>query len=119
MKAIILATGKGTRLRPITYYVPKPMIPFFGKPFLEYTLGNLVGLVDSVVMVVNYKQEQIRNHFGTRYNSLSIEYVIQQNLKGTAAALMTVKDAIDKGFIVIQGDVYASLDSRDAGNERR
>jgi len=130
MKTIILAAGEGTRLRPITYYVPKPMIPFFGKPFLEYTLENLVGLVDSVVMVVNYKQEQIRDYFGSRYNSLPIEYVVQQNLKGTAAALMaaknsilecensvsalasescvfTAKNAVDNRFLVIQGDVYA------------
>ena len=108
MKAIILAAGEGTRLRPITHYVPKPMIPLFGKPFLEYTLKNLANLVDGVVFVVNYKQEQVRNYFGTRYASLPIEYVVQQNLKGTAAALMAAKDEVGDRFFVIQGDVYAS-----------
>ena len=108
MKAIILAAGEGTRLRPITYYVPKPMLLFFGKPFLAYTLENLIGLVDSVVLVVNYKKEQIIDYFGTKYASLPIEYIVQQNLEGTAAALMAAKDFADAKFLVIQGDVYAS-----------
>ncbi len=108
MKAIILAAGEGTRLRPITHHVPKPMIPLFDRPFLDYTLENLADLVDGVVFVGNYKQEQIRNYFGTRYTSLPIKYVVQQNQKGTAEALMTAKDEVDDRFLVIQGDVYAS-----------
>jgi len=102
------AAGEGTRLRPITHYVPKPMLPFFGKPFLAYTLENLVGLVDSVVLVVNYKKEQIIDYFGNSYSSLPLEYVEQQHLKGTAAALSTVRHSVEGRFLVIQGDVYAS-----------
>ena len=107
MKAIILAAGEGRRLRPITDYVPKPMIPFFGKPFLEYTIQNLVGLVDSVVLVVKYKQEHFRDYFGDCYVSLPLEYVEQKELKGTAAALITAKDFAVEKFFVLQGDVYA------------
>ena len=108
MKAVILAAGEGRRLRPITYYVPKPMFPFFGKPFLAYTLENLVGIVDSIVLVVKHKKEQIVDYFGTMYASLPIEYVEQKELKGTASALITAKDFVDDRFLVIQGDVYAS-----------
>lgn len=108
MKAVILAAGEGRRLRPITYYVPKPMIPFFGRPFLEYTIQNLVGLVDGVVLIVKYKQKQIRDYFGTCYASLPLEYVEQKELKGTAAALITAKDFVGEKFFVLQGDVYAS-----------
>ncbi|HIE29100.1 TPA: hypothetical protein EYP66_17645 [Candidatus Poribacteria bacterium] len=107
MKAVILTAGEGRRLRPITHYVPKPMIPFFGKPFLEYTIQNLVGLVDGVVLVVKYKQGQLRDYFGDRYASLSIEYVEQIELKGTAAALITAKDFVSEEFFVLQSDVYA------------
>ncbi len=107
MKAIILAAGEGRRLRPITYYVPKPMIPFFGKPFLEYTLQNLVGVVDGVILIVKYKQEQIKDYFGASYNSLPIEYVEQGEFSGTAVALMAAKDLAGDRFLVIQGDVYA------------
>ena len=108
MKAIILAAGEGTRLRPITHYVPKPMLPFFGKPFLAYTLENLSGLVDSVVLVVNYKKKQIVDYFGNSYASLPLEYVEQQHLKGTAAALLAARHSVEGRFLVIQGDVYAS-----------
>lgn len=108
MKAIILAAGEGTRLRPITHYVPKPMLPFFGKPFLAYTLENLSGLVDSVVLVVNYKKKQIVDYFGNSYASLPLEYVEQQNLKGTASALLAARHSVEGRFLVIQGDVYAS-----------
>jgi NDP-sugar pyrophosphorylase family protein len=107
MKAVILAAGEGSRLRPITYYVPKPMIPFFGKPFLEYTIRNLVGLVDSLVFIVKYKQEHLKDYFGDCYASLPLEYVEQTELKGTAAALMTAKDFVSEKFFVLQGDVYA------------
>ena len=107
MKAVILAAGEGRRLRPITNYVPKPMIPFFGKPFLEYTIQNLVGVVDGVVLIVKYKQEQLRDYFGDCYASLPIEYVEQQELQGTAAALITAKNFVGEKFFVLQGDVYA------------
>jgi len=107
MKAIILAAGEGRRLRPITYHVPKPMLPFFGKPFLAYTLENLIGLVDSVVLVVNYKKKQIVDYFGNSYASLPLEYVEQQHIKGTAVALLAARHSVEGRFLVIQGDVYA------------
>lgn len=108
MKAVILAAGEGTRLRPITYHIPKPMIPFFGKPFLAYTMENLIGLVDSIVMVVKYKKEQIMSYFGNRFASLPLEYVEQKDLRGTADALLAARDLLEERFLVIQGDVYAS-----------
>lgn len=107
MKAVILAAGEGRRLRPITNYASKSMIPFFGKPFLAYTIQNLVGLVDGVVLVVKYKQEQLRGYFGDRYASLPIEYVEQVELKGTASALIAAKDFVSEKFFTLQGDVYA------------
>jgi NDP-sugar pyrophosphorylase family protein len=108
MKAVILAAGEGTRLRPITYYIPKPMLPFYGKPFMAYTMENLSGLVESVVVVVNYRQEQIRDYFGNYFASLPIEYAIQQDSQGTGSAVMAARDFVDSKFLVIQGDVYTS-----------
>ena len=108
MKAVILAAGEGTRLRPVTYYTPKPMLPFYGKSFMAYTLRNLAGLVEGLVIVVSYRQEQVRDYFGDRFASLPVEYVTQQDLRGTGAAVMAARDSVDGRFLVIQGDVYAS-----------
>ena len=64
MKAIILAAGRGERLRPITDHVPKPLIPFFRRPFLDYTLRELRGLVDEAVLVVHHRLDQVRQTLG-------------------------------------------------------
>jgi NDP-sugar pyrophosphorylase family protein len=71
-------------------------------------LGNLVGLVDKIILVVNYKKEQILDYFGDSYASLPLEYVEQQELNGTASAVLAARNFVEDRFLVIQGDVYAS-----------
>ena len=110
MKAAILLAGEGTRLRPVTHYVPKPMIPFVGKPFLAYTLENLAGCVDEVVLIVHYKEEVIRGYFGDRVGGVQIRYVRQERLRGTGDALLSARTILEQEdrFLVILGDVYVS-----------
>jgi len=111
MDALILAAGQGTRLKPVTQYVAKSMIPFWGKPFLEYLVNNLVGLnkIDRIVIVVNYLQEQIKDHFGSNWHGKKIVYLEQLNSKGgTADAVSYAENLIKKDFITILGDVYLS-----------
>ena len=66
MQAVILAAGKGTRMRPLTYDIPKPMLPIKGKPVLEYTLSFLPDDIDEVIIVVNYLGKHIKKYFGGR-----------------------------------------------------
>lgn len=107
MKAVILAAGEGTRLRPFTMSRPKGMIPVGNRPILEYVVEALVknGIKD-IVMVVGYRRDTIMLHFqdGTRFGA-AIEYVIQDKPLGTAHALALASDKLDNdGFLVVAGD---------------
>ncbi len=109
MKAVILSAGRGKRLNPITFSRPKPLIPICGKPLLEYTILGLkeVG-IDEILLVVGYKQEQIREYFGNGDKfDIKIEYTIQDENLGTAHAAALAKDFIDKStpFLLMYGDI--------------
>jgi len=84
------------------------MIPFCGRPFLQYTLESLRGLVSRAIIVINYKGEQIKSHFGSRWRELPLHYVRQPTLCGTGDALLVARNLVREPFLVILGDVYAS-----------
>jgi bifunctional UDP-N-acetylglucosamine pyrophosphorylase/glucosamine-1-phosphate N-acetyltransferase len=104
MQAIILAAGKGTRMRPLTYDIPKAMLPVKGKPVLEYTLGFLPAEVDEVIIVINHLGEQIKNYFGDEWKGRKITYIVQEELNGTGGAVRICKGLIKGKFLVIMGD---------------
>lgn len=113
MKAVILAAGEGTRLRPFTVSEPKVMIPVANKPILEYVIDALVdnGITD-IVMVVGYKKEKILTYFGTGEDfGANIEYVIQKKQLGTAHGLAKAEEKIDDEFIVLPGDNVVSKET--------
>lgn len=113
MQLVILAAGKGTRMRPITKDIPKPMVPLLGKPKLEYTLDTLPKEINEVIFVVNYLAEQIISHFGNEYGGRKISYVSQKKLNGTGGAIHACKDILQGNFIVMMGDdLYHSDDVR-------
>ncbi|MEK7619569.1 MAG: nucleotidyltransferase family protein [Patescibacteria group bacterium] len=105
MQAVILAAGQGVRLRPITDDRPKPMVPIGEMPILEYTFSILPKVIDEVILVVGYKQEKIREHFGEEWKGRKIIYVDQPEPKGSADALERVRTYI-KGphFLLMYGD---------------
>lgn len=106
MKAVILAAGEGTRLRPFTVSKPKVMVPVANKPILEYVVEALSqnGISD-ITMVVGYKKERIMTHFEDGKNfKVNIDYVLQPKPLGTAHALMHAKKGIDTEFLVLSGD---------------
>lgn len=109
MKAVILAAGKGKRLRPITSSRPKPMIPLLGKPLLEHTIFGLKQAgINHVLLIVGYKEETIRNYFNKHSNNLDvkIEYISQEEYLGTAHAANYAKDFInEEPFILMYGDL--------------
>lgn len=111
MQAVILAAGKGLRLRPFTEKHPKPLIAIGDKPLLEHTLASLPSSVDKVIIVVGYLGEQIVEHFGSYWNSRQIHYVKQTELLGTGDALHRAKNLLVSPFLVLNGDdLYTKAD---------
>lgn len=114
MEAIILAGGKGTRLRPLTLTVPKPMVPIAGKPFLYYLLKLLKNEgVTRVIFSVGYLGEQIKDYFGEAWLDLELAYVQEKEPLGTGGAISACIEKVksDK-IIVINGDTYCQIDLR-------
>lgn len=106
LQAVILAAGEGTRMRPLTYTRPKVMLPIANKPILEHLIENLAkaGIKD-IVLVVGYKDETIRSHFGDGDKfGVKIHYVTQRKQLGTAHALKSAVHVIDVDFIMLNGD---------------
>ena len=105
MQAVVLAAGKGTRLRPLTDDKPKGMVEVAGQPILAHCFDQLAELgADSFNVVVGYKQENIIEHFGDSYEGVPITYSHQREQKGLAHALLTVEDEVDSEFMLMLGD---------------
>lgn len=104
MQCVILAAGRGTRMNELTTAIPKPMLEVAGKPLLEYKIEALPSEVEEVVLIVGYKSEVVREHFGQRYGEKRIRYVEQKELNGTAGALWAAKELLKERFLVMMGD---------------
>ena len=111
MKAVILAGGMGTRMRPLTYVIPKPMLPIGGKPLLEHTIRYLksYGLKELVVCVA-YLKNHIKDYFkdGSDFG-VTIEYAEAEMPLGTAGQLKTAEKKISGPFLAMNGDIITSL----------
>ena len=112
MQAVILVGGEGTRLRPLTYGTPKPMVPLFGVPILERTLSRLSHAgIDHVILAAGYLPAAIERHFGDGSRlGMRITYVVEREPLGTAGAIRNVAEHIVGPFFVLNGDVLTSLD---------
>jgi UDP-N-acetylglucosamine diphosphorylase / glucose-1-phosphate thymidylyltransferase / UDP-N-acetylgalactosamine diphosphorylase / glucosamine-1-phosphate N-acetyltransferase / galactosamine-1-phosphate N-acetyltransferase len=119
MKALILAAGKGERLKPLTDTLPKVMLPVAGKPILEHNLSQLTGLVDEVVIVTGYMGATIKDYFGDKFSGMKLSYVEQKEQLGSGHALMQAKGLLKGRFIMMMGDdLYKKEDiARCAKNE--
>ncbi|MDP2917673.1 MAG: sugar phosphate nucleotidyltransferase, partial [Dehalococcoidia bacterium] len=110
MKAVILAAGEGTRMRPLTYTRPKVMLPIANKPILEHLLNEMkqAGISD-FVFVVGYHDEQVRDYFGDGKRwDVNVQYVAQRKQLGTADAVKTVESLLSGSFLLVNGDVIVS-----------
>jgi UDP-N-acetylglucosamine diphosphorylase / glucose-1-phosphate thymidylyltransferase / UDP-N-acetylgalactosamine diphosphorylase / glucosamine-1-phosphate N-acetyltransferase / galactosamine-1-phosphate N-acetyltransferase len=110
MQAVILAAGKGLRLRPFTEKHPKPLIPVANKPLLKYTLETLPDSITEIIIVIGYLGKQIQDYLGDEWNGKPITYVTQENLVGTGDALLQAKDLLKDTFLVVNGDDLYSKD---------
>ena len=106
MIAVLLVGGEGTRLRPLTEWLPKPMLPIANRPFLEHQIEHLrLHGVKRVVMACGYLHQSIRDHFGDE-----IDYRVEPEPLGTGGAIRFAAEGIDETFVACNGDVLTDLD---------
>ncbi len=112
MKAVILAGGKGTRLKPYTVVFPKPLVPINNKPILEIVIEQLAqhGITE-LILAVGHLSELLQAFFGdgSKYG-IKIEYSREDNPLGTAGPLLKVKDKLNETFLMMNGDILTDLD---------
>ncbi|MFC1908297.1 bifunctional sugar-1-phosphate nucleotidylyltransferase/acetyltransferase [Chloroflexota bacterium] len=110
MKAVILAAGEGSRMRPLTYSRPKVMLPIANKPILEHLLIEVREAgVSEFVFIVGYCDQQVRDYFGRGEKwGVTISYSSQRKQMGTADAIRMVENLVDGKFLVVNGDVIVS-----------
>ncbi|AZN41223.1 sugar phosphate nucleotidyltransferase [Paenibacillus albus] len=112
MKAVIMAGGKGTRLRPLTSNTPKPMVPLLDRPVMEYTIALLKkhGITD-IAVTVQFIPEAIRNYFddGSDFG-VRLHYFEEQSPLGTAGSVKNAEQFLDETFVVISGDALTDFD---------
>jgi mannose-1-phosphate guanylyltransferase / phosphomannomutase len=112
VKAVIMAGGQGTRLRPLTSNQPKPMVPIVNKPCIQHIL-ELVQRhgINEVVMTLAFLPRLIRNHFGDGSNfGMRIDYTVEETPAGTAGSIRLAKNLLDDTFVVISGDALTDFD---------
>ena len=113
MKAILLAGGKGTRLRPLTIHTPKPIVPILERPFLHYQLDLLkqVPEIDEVILSLNYQPRRIEEIFGDGSDAgVNIRYVVEPAPLGTAGAVRYAGESLHESVVVFNGDVLTNID---------
>lgn len=116
MKAIVMAGGKGTRLKPLTCKQPKPMVPIAGRPMMEYII-ELLKRYDftEIGVTLFYLPELIKNHFeeGKDYG-VSLQYFVEETPLGTAGSVKNAEQFLDQTFLVISGDALTDINLQEA-----
>jgi D,D-heptose 1,7-bisphosphate phosphatase len=114
VQAVILAGGRGERLRPLTDDIPKAMVPVAGRPLLEYAIDSLrrSGVTD-ILLVTGYRSAAIHGYFGDgSRHGVRLDYFVETHPLGTAGALARLRHALPEWFLVLYGDLVLDLDFR-------
>jgi glucose-1-phosphate thymidylyltransferase len=120
MKAVVLAAGEGTRLRPLTEDKPKGMVEVAGKPILTHCFEQLARLgADELVVVVGYLKERIIEYYGDEFEGIPITYSHQREQKGLAHALLSVEEHVDDDFMLMLGDNIFQANLEDVVKRQR
>jgi mannose-1-phosphate guanylyltransferase / phosphomannomutase len=111
MKAVVMAGGEGTRLRPLTSNQPKPMVPIVGKPCMEHIVDLLRGYgIEDVIVTVAFLPQAIRSYFGDGESlGVNIEYSVEESPLGTAGSVRLASGRLDETFFVISGDALTDV----------
>ena len=116
MKAIIMAGGHGTRLRPLTCGRPKPMVSVMNKPVMEYTIDLLKkhGITE-IGVTLQYLPDDIKNYFGDGSAwGVHIEYFVEDVPLGTAGSVKNAEEFLNDTFVVISGDALTDINIKKA-----
>lgn len=112
MKAVVMAGGFGTRIQPLTYSIPKPMLPILNRPMMQHIIEKVrdAGIKD-IVILLYFKPEVIKDYFkdGSEFG-VNIEYVLPDDDYGTAGAVKCAEKFLDEEFIVVSGDLVTDFD---------
>jgi mannose-1-phosphate guanylyltransferase len=113
VQALLLAGGEGTRLRPLTYTTPKPVMPLAGRPFLTFMLdwANSHG-VDEAILSCGFMSDAVRRVLGDIYDGMRLRYVVEEEPLGTAGPVRLAYDegVLEERFLVLNGDVLTDID---------
>src|SRR6476659_2116343 len=112
IKAVVMAGGEGTRLRPLTSNQPKPMVPIVGKPCMEHIIDLLRRHgIDEIVVTVAYLPQVIRGYFGDGESlGVTLHYSVEETPLGTAGSVKHAEALLDETFLVISGDALCDFD---------
>lgn len=112
MKAILLSGGFGKRLKPLTDYLPKPLIPICNCPIIEWQIRYIKKFgIKEIIICTGYRAEQVQKHLDGKNLGVKLEYSIEKVPLGTAGAIKKASKYIDtENFFVINGDVLTNLD---------
>src|SRR6266508_2576845 len=112
MKAVIMAGGEGSRLRPLTSNMPKPMLPLLNLPMMEHIVGLLKRHgFDDIVVTVAFMANAIRTYFGDGSEfGVRMVYASEEQPLGTAGSVRNAMEELDDRFLVISGDVLTDVD---------
>ena len=112
MKAVIMAGGEGTRLRPLTCDRPKPMVPILGRPMMEYIVKLLVKHhFSEIAVTLQYLPDSIMDFFGSGESyGVSFRYYVEEEPLGTAGSVKNASSFLDDTFLVISGDCLTDID---------
>ncbi len=116
MKAIIMAGGQGTRLRPLTCDLPKPLVPILNKPVMEYSIELLRehGITD-IGVTTCYLPEMIKDYFGNGSRwGVNLQYFLEEDPLGTAGSVRNATEFLNETFVVISGDALTDINLQDA-----
>ncbi len=112
MKAVVMAGGEGSRLRPLTSNMPKPLVPVAGRPIMEHILLHLRRhQLRDVVTTVQYLGASIRNYFGDGSDQgVALTYSVEDSPLGTAGSVMLARQQLNETFVVVSGDSLTDID---------
>lgn len=119
MEAVILSGGLGTRLRPLTYTRPKPLLPIANRPMLEHLLDRLPEDVDRAILAAGYRIQDIRDWVETHPHRVDVTVVEEDEPLGTGGAIKNVEDEITGPFLCFNGDVISTAPLEEMIERRR
>ena len=112
--AVLMAGGKGERLRPLTEHTPKPLLPIGNKAIIDYNIDNLCYYgIKNISVTVNYLKEQLEEHFATERNGVKVQCVREPRFLGTIGSLRFVEKFENDTILIMNSDLFTNIDLED------